>query len=99
MKKLILIKDWIIKNKYLITVIAFIIWTLLIDSNSMIQTIKYANKVKVLEKKIEELTTNLELLKAQNEIFTSDNKEEIEKYAREELNMKENDEDVFIVEE
>jgi len=86
----------VIKNKYFITTVLFIIWILFFDQNNLIQYFKlkkhykrllqdkeyFLNKIKEDSEKIYELQTNAKTL---------------EKFARENFYMKKPDEDLFII--
>ncbi len=85
-----------IKNKYLITLVAFFIWVAVIDSYSWYDRIrleKNLNNLKTekifLEKKIKQDSINLHDLKT--------NKSNLEKFAREKYLMKKDNEDVFVI--
>ncbi len=86
----------VIKNKYLITSLAFVIWITFFDSNNLIQWSRvviniseqesqkryYKEAIKATEEKLNELSSN---------------RDSLEKYAREQYLFKESDEDVYIV--
>ena len=84
------------RNKYILTILIFLIWLLLLDSNNLIARYKeirelnrlrndkeyYMNKIEVDKKKLLELKTD------------NDN---LEKFAREQYHMKKPDEDLYII--
>jgi cell division protein DivIC len=84
------------RNKYLLTILLFLIWIILLDSNNLIARFKdmrelhrlktdreyYLNKIEVESRKLRELKTD------------NDN---LEKFAREQYRMKKPDEDLYIV--
>jgi len=86
----------ILKNKYFLAIVAFVVWMIFFDNNSLkrqrilnarIDEIKgmrafYTTEIARNNKAIYELETNLET---------------VEKYAREKYMMKRDSEDVFIV--
>ena len=86
----------IIRNKYILTIIIFIIWILLFDSNNLITRYKdlrelhklktdreyYMNRIEVDRKKLYELKTD---------------NHNLEKFAREQYHMKKADEDLYII--
>lgn len=85
-----------LKNKYLLTFLLFIIWVTLFDQNNLIERGKSLNNLNKMEKekeyyrdKIKQDSTKL------NELITD--KENLEKFAREEYLMKKKNEDVFII--
>jgi cell division protein DivIC len=84
------------RNKYNLTILIFLIWLILLDSNNLIARYKeirelrrlrndreyYLNKIEVDSKKLRELRTD------------NDN---LEKFAREQYRMKRPDEDLYII--
>ncbi len=85
-----------LRNKYLLTIIIFVIWVLLLDSNNLIaryKEIKNLQKLKAEKeyyvKKIEEDRRKLYELKTDDR--------NLEKFAREQYRMKKPDEDLYIV--
>jgi cell division protein FtsB len=84
------------RNKYLIAVLVFLAWLLIFDNNSLIDRIKYLNTLHRLEnekqyylERIEEDSRRL------NELKTD--RENLEKFAREQYFMKKENEDVFVI--
>jgi cell division protein DivIC len=84
------------KNKYVLTILIFLIWIILLDPNNIITRIRevYTRNRLLREKeyymgRIEEDRRKL------NELRTSN--ENLEKYAREQYRMKKPDEDLFII--
>jgi len=85
-----------IKNKYVIAVLFFVVWMVFFDQNNMIERIKairqlhqlrhdkayYQEKIKSDTRKLQELRTN---------------RENLEKFAREQYFMKKDNEDIFVV--
>jgi len=95
MKLLSHIPSWL-KNKYLLTGVAFLIWIFFFDPKdipSSINRVKTYNKLQQTEqhlnKQIAETRKDLDLLKT--------NPQTIEKYARENYMMKKDNEDLFII--
>ncbi len=85
-----------IKNKYIATIMFFIIWILFLDDYNLINQQKTRNKAKQLQHKKEfylyEIEKDsIELYKLQN------NPQAQEKFAREKFLMKKDNEDVFII--
>jgi cell division protein DivIC len=86
----------IFRNKYFLTLIIFIIWLTLLDTNNLIeryQQLRDLHKLKqdmiYYTKKIEEDKRKLNELKTDND--------NLEKFAREQYRMKKKDEDLYIV--
>ncbi len=86
------------KNKYIVVLIAAVVWILFFDQNNLIQQYKLSRQIKGLRqekeyylREIERDSIHLNSLKY--------NPEELERYAREKYLMKKKDEDIFIVPE
>ena len=86
----------VIKNKYFLTFLGFIIWMSFFDKNDFLTTHAYQKKLDKLnaEKAYyeEEITKNTTYL---NRLET--NPENLEKFAREKYLMKRDSEDIFVV--
>lgn len=85
-----------LRNKYLLTVIIFIVWIFLLDSNSLLTRFRDLRELHKLKtdreyyaKKIQEDKHKLHELKTDNH--------NLEKFAREQYRMKKPDEDLYIV--
>ena len=86
----------IFSNIYILTSLIFFIWIFFIDSNSILVNLK-------LKKEINELIDRKEVLERQIEvdkkiIFNLKNPDSLEKYAREKLYMKKDNEEIYIIE-
>jgi cell division protein DivIC len=86
----------IIRNKYALTIIIFIVWITLLDSNNLIARYKAMKELHKLQvdreyylKRIEEDKQKLHELKT--------DKHNLEKFAREQYHMKKADEDLYII--
>jgi cell division protein DivIC len=86
----------VFRNKYILTLIIFIIWIVLLDSNNLLaryREIKNLRKLKAdkeyYTKRIEEDTRKLYELKTDDR--------NLEKFAREQYRMKKPDEDLYII--
>ena len=97
MKYLNLIPAWL-KNKYFLSVSAFIVWILFFDPRDIFTQIEHRRELKELQvskawyqKEIAKESIETEQLKTNPAI--------IEKYARENYLMKRNNEDIFIIPE
>ena len=82
-------------NIYILTSLIFFIWIFFIDSNSILVNLK-------LKKEINKLIDRKEVLERQIEIDKKiisnlKNPDSLEKYAREKLYMKKDNEDIFII--
>lgn len=86
----------VFRNKYVLTIIIFVVWVLLLDSNNLISRYKdlvELHKLKIdkeyYSKRIEEDKQKLHELKTDNH--------NLEKFAREQYHMKRPDEDLYII--
>jgi cell division protein FtsB len=84
------------RNKYILTVIIFIVWVSLLDSNNLVTRYKEMRELHKLTidreyyiKRIEEDKRKLHELKTDNH--------NLEKFAREQYRMKKPDEDLYII--
>ncbi len=86
----------IVSNLYILISVVFFIWIFFIDSNSILVNIK-------LNKEISELKERKDILEDQIQmdkkiISNLQNPDSLEKYAREKLYMKKENEEIFIIE-
>ncbi|TDQ07531.1 FtsB family cell division protein [Pedobacter metabolipauper] len=86
----------LIRNKYFLSVAAFIVWMLFFDKNDVVAQYEYRSQVNKLQeekdfyvKEIDQVKKNL------NELNTNLNT--AEKFAREKYFMKKDNEDVFVI--
>ncbi len=85
-----------LKNKFILTLIIFIVWILLFDSNNLVDRFSQMKTLKQLEEdKAYYLDRIEEDSKKLNELETD--KENLEKFAREQYLMKKEDEEIFVV--
>ncbi|MDX9929322.1 MAG: septum formation initiator family protein [Bacteroidales bacterium] len=89
------IPPWL-RNKYVITILIFILWVLFFDANNLLDRWRGVRKYRSLEtdreyysKRIEEDRRKLEELRTDNE--------SLEKFAREQYRMKKPEEDIYII--
>ncbi len=85
-----------LRNKYVLTILLFLIWILFLDSNNLISRYREMRELKKLRNqrdyyinRIEEESRKLRELKTGND--------NLEKFAREQYRMKKPDEDLYIV--
>lgn len=85
-----------VKNKFILTILIFIIWLLFFDHNNLIDRAKELRHLRQLEKdksyyieRIDKDTKRLEQLKTNNK--------NLEKFAREQYLMKKDNEDIFVI--
>lgn len=85
-----------VKNKFILTLLIFMIWLLFFDHNNLIDRAKELKHLRQLEKdksyyieRIDKDTKRLEQLKTNNK--------NLEKFAREQYLMKKDNEDIFVI--
>jgi len=84
------------KNKYILTVLIFLVWIILLDPNNLISRVREIRTRNRLEQEKEYYMARIEEDRRKlNELRTSN--ENLEKYAREQYRMKKADEDLFII--
>jgi cell division protein DivIC len=88
----------ILRNKYILVLIAAGVWFLFFDKNSLIEHYKISRQIRELKQErdyyLEQIEADsIELDRLKN------NPAEMERYAREKYLMKKKDEDIFIVKE
>ena len=84
------------KNRYVLTVLIFLVWIILIDPNNIITRVRDLRTRNRLEREKEYYMGRIEEDRRKlNELRTSN--ENLEKFAREQYRMKKADEDLFII--
>ncbi len=84
-----------LKNKFIITIIVFVTYSLFLDENDMFTMISNSTKLSQLETKKVELTTELKTTTGILKKLKS--KSEVERFAREKKYFKMDDEDLFVI--
>ena len=84
------------RNKYLLTIIIFLIWIVLLDSNNLISRRKEMKDLKKLRADKEYYVQRIEEDKRKLYELKTDDRN-LEKFAREQYRMKKADEDLYIV--
>jgi cell division protein FtsB len=92
MKKML---PWL-RNKYVLTALAFFVWLLFFDRNDMISQAGYRKQLRKLESDKEYYVKGIEQNKKDMEELMSD-PEHLETYAREHYLMKKDDEEIFLI--
>jgi cell division protein DivIC len=91
------LKIWpVLKNKYVLTIAVFAIWMLFFDQNNVVDRLRMSSEIHQLEEDREYYLEQIEKDSARLHELTT-NKENLEKYAREQFLMKKKNEDVFVV--
>jgi len=88
----------VLKNKYFIVSVAFLVWLVFFDQNNIISQIKLSRKLKQLKQQKEYYENEIRANEKATLELTSDT-EQLEKYAREKYLMKKDNEDLYIIEE
>ena len=84
------------RNKYILTIIIFVVWVLLLDSNNLIARYKEMRELNKLEIEREYYLKRIEADRQKLHELKTDN-HNLEKYAREQYRMKKPDEDLYII--
>lgn len=85
-----------LKNKYVATLLAFLVWMLFFDRHDLISQYQLYSKVQELEHKEDYYTKKIQDVKEnKRELFS--NKENLVRFAREKYWMKRDNEDLFII--
>ena len=85
-------------NKYWVVIIIFVIITFTVGDSNLYKRYMYDEKIRMLEKEIKYYQKEIEInRKKLDDLNTS--KERLERFAREEYFMKEQNEDIFIIED
>ena len=86
----------VFRNKYVLTIIIFIIWLLVFDSNNLIIRYKEIKELHKLKSDKEYYIKRIETDSQKLHELKTDNKN-LEKFAREQYHMKKPDEDLYII--
>ena len=86
----------LIRNKYIIVFSLFALWVTFLDSYNLIDRFRNLQKLNAYKKEVQFFKKEITTYKAQYKELFSD-KNDLEKFAREQYLMKEETEDVFIV--
>ncbi|TZF81195.1 septum formation initiator family protein [Pedobacter sp. BS3] len=86
----------LIRNKYLISTVAFVVWMLFFDRNDLMSQYEYRTQLNKLEEEKEFYTQQIEKVKQDLDELTT-NRDQLEKFAREKYHMKKDNEDVYII--
>ena len=84
------------RNRYMITILIFILWLLLLDPNNLISRVRELNTRNRLIREKEYYMGRIEEDKRKLEELRTNN-DNLEKFAREQYHMKKPDEDLFII--
>jgi cell division protein FtsB len=86
----------LLKNKYTLTLLIFLGWVSFFDQNNLMERIKNLNQLHQLEK--DELYYSGKIRSDSAQLYElKTNRENLEKFAREQYLMKKKNEDIFII--
>jgi cell division protein FtsB len=88
----------ILKNKYLIASVLFVIWMLFFDHNNIFSHLQYRSELNELKRNKKYYQEQISKTRQEVELIKT-SPQALEKVARELYLMKRDDEDVFVVEE
>jgi cell division protein DivIC len=86
----------VFRNKYVLTIIIFVIWVTLLDSNNLITRFREMRELHKLRIDREYYIQRIEDDKQKLHELKTDN-HNLEKFAREQYHMKKSDEDLYII--
>jgi cell division protein DivIC len=86
----------VLRNRYILTVIIFLVWLLFLDSNNLISRYKELKELKKLKSDKEYYKNRVETDRKKLHELKTDN-HNLEKFAREQYRMKQPDEDLYII--
>jgi len=85
-----------LRNKYILTIIIFLVWLILFDSNNLIARYREMKELRKLKSDREYYLKRIEADRKKLHELKTDN-QNLEKFAREQYRMKKADEDLYII--
>lgn len=85
-----------LKNKYILTLVIFLLWMLLFDSSNLVDVYREHKRIKKLKQEREYYIDKIEADKNWLQELQTNN-ENLEKFAREQYLMKKPDEEIFVI--
>lgn len=86
----------LLRNKFVVASLIFLTWITFFDEDNLINKQAYANKIAQLEEEKQTLANDIKQDQRKMDELRN-NRESLEKFAREEYFMKKNDETIFII--
>lgn len=86
----------VLRNKYLLTIVIFLIWLILFDSNNLVARYKEMKELRKLKSERQYYIERIENDRKKLNELKTDN-QNLEKFAREQYRMKKADEDLYII--
>jgi cell division protein FtsB len=88
----------LLKNRYILTTAAFILWVSFFDRNDLFTQAERARDLRTLQKSKAFYTTQIDAAKKELDLMTND-PSALEKFAREKYRMKKDNEDEFAIDD
>lgn len=85
-----------LKNKYVLTVAAFLLWLLFFDNNDLIRQFERQQKLDELQEQKRYYKERIEESRAELKALTTDTSK-LERFARERYLMKKENEDIYVI--
>mgnify|MGYP001251464580 FL=1 len=86
----------ILRDKYLLTIVLFVLWLVFLDSNNLITRHKELKNLRKLKAEMEYYSKRIEEDKIKLHELKTDNRN-LEKFAREQYKMKKPNEDLYVI--
>lgn len=86
----------LIKNKFFLATVAFVIWMMFFDRNDLFSQYEYRQQLGKLKQEQQFYKTETDKVNKDLDELTSD-KAKLEKFAREKYLMKKDNEDIFVI--
>lgn len=86
----------ILRNKYIVTITVFLVWIIFLSKYNLVERVQMINNIKEMERDIEYYQEQIARDSVRLKELTT-NKENLEKYAREQYYMKKKNEDIFVI--
>ena len=86
----------LLKNKYFLVSVAFLVWMIFFDKNDLFSQYQYSRQVSKLKQEKEFYQKETDKVRKDLDELTS-NPQKLEKFAREKYLMKKENEDIFVI--
>ncbi|MBN1131609.1 MAG: septum formation initiator family protein [Bacteroidales bacterium] len=86
----------ILRNKYTLTILLFLVWLFFFDQNNLVDRYRMAREIRQLEENKQYYLEQIEKDSTRLHELTT-NRDNLEKFAREQYLMKKENEDVFVI--
>jgi len=85
-----------LRNKYIITISIFLVWIIFLSKYNLVERVRMINDIKEMERDIQYYQQQIARDSLRLRELTT-NRENLEKYAREQYYMKKKNEDIFVI--